>query len=270
MRSEPKVAVITAAGSATRMWPASKVVPKELFPLGRVPALVRIVWEMLDANIEQIILVVTDQSHALVRALFDSRVPVPPNVRGDAEVERFQAALETADIRFVQQTGPYGNGTPLLNAADSIGDVSCIYAFGDDVVFGENATSGLIRIYNETNVPVLAAQNVELSRIGAFGVLECVERNGIQFVRRLVEKPKKGETLSTLASFGRYLVTPDLLRQLRETPLGKNDELWLVDAIVQRLRAGHEVCALPLTEGHWHTVGDPRGYADAVRAAMSS
>ena len=35
----PQIAVIAAAGSASRMWPASKIIPKELFPLGKVPAL---------------------------------------------------------------------------------------------------------------------------------------------------------------------------------------------------------------------------------------
>jgi UTP--glucose-1-phosphate uridylyltransferase len=182
-------------------------------------------------------------------------------------VQRFEKMLSATTFHVVRQVGPYGNGTPLLSAADLVGDDSCVYAFGDDVIFGENATANLLRVHAQTGTPVLAAQHVEPERTKSFGVVECTERNGIQFVRRLVEKPAPGETPSTLASFGRYLVTRDVLDQLRRTKTGKGGELWFVDAVIQRLKDGREVCAAPLTTGRWLTVGDPRGYADAVKAA---
>jgi UTP--glucose-1-phosphate uridylyltransferase len=267
MQNTPRFAVITAAGSGTRMWPATKVVPKELFPLGRMPTLVRVVWEMLDAGLREVILVVTEQSQEPVRRLFDPSSGAPANVKNDPEVQRFEAMLSSTTFHIVRQVGPYGNGTPLLSAADLVGDGTCVYAFGDDVIFGENATANLLRIYEKTGAPVLAAQHVEPERKKSFGVLECTERGGIQFVRRLIEKPSPEETPSTLASFGRYLVTPDVLTELRNTKPGKGGELWFVDAIIRRLQHGREVCAAPLTSGRWFTVGDPRGYADAVKAA---
>jgi UTP--glucose-1-phosphate uridylyltransferase len=267
MQSTPRFAVITAAGSGTRMWPATKVVPKELFPLGRMPTLVRVVWEMLDAGVREIVLVVTEQSESSVRRLFDPSSPAPANVRDDPEVQRFEKMLAATTFHVVRQVGPYGNGTPLLSAADLVGDETCVYAFGDDVIFGENATANLLRVHERTGTPVLAAQQVEPERTKSFGILECTERNGIQFVRRLIEKPAPGETSSTLAAFGRYLVTPDVLNQLRNTKPGKGGELWFVDAVIRRMQDGREVCAAPLTAGRWLTVGDPRGYADAVKAA---
>ena len=262
-------AVIAAAGSATRMWPASKVVPKELFPLGRVPAIVHLVWELLDAGIRRIVVVVAAETAVEMRGLFDPEVRAPEKIANDPLVQRFQQIFETAElIQVVEQPPKYGNGIPLLAAAKWIGNAPCIYAFGDDIVFGENVSSGLLKTFAQTGCPVLAAQKVEPSRKSQFGIIECRKEGGIRYVTRLIEKPSPEETASRLASFGRYLVTPDLIEMLQKTPPGRDNEVWFVDSVIQRLREGNRVCAFPLTAGKWYTVGDPTSYAKAVKAAQ--
>ncbi len=264
-------AVIAAAGSATRMWPASKVVPKELFPLGRVPAIVHLVWELLDLGIRRIVVVVAAETSAEMRGLFDPEVRAPEKIANDPLVQRFQQIFETAEfIKVVDQPPKYGNGIPLIAAGDWIENAPCIYAFGDDIVFGENVSRGLLNTFAKTGCPVLAAQQVEPSRKSQFGIIECQEEDGIQYVTRLIEKPSPDETASTLASFGRYLVTPDLIEMLQKTPPGRDNEVWFVDSVIQRLREGKRVCAFPLTAGRWYTVGDPASYAQAVAAAQSN
>src|SRR5882724_11566662 len=139
-----KTAVIAAAGSATRMWPSSKVCPKELFPLGKIPVIVHLVWELMDAGIEEIVLVTADRTGDAMRALFDPSVPAPEKIAGDPLVRRFQETLSRGVVTIVAQSGPYGNATPLRDAAGRVGNNACIYAFGDDIVIGENATDGLM------------------------------------------------------------------------------------------------------------------------------
>jgi len=263
-------AVIAAAGLATRMWPASKIVPKELFPLGRVPAIVHLVQEFLKVGVSRIVVVVTAETSALMRRLFDPTVPAPEKVANDPLVQRFQQMFEKAEFVFVNQPPKYGNGIPLIAASHLIGDSPCIYAFGDDIVFGENVSQGLLNTFAKTGCPVLAAQEVEPSRKSQFGIIECEQDDGIQYVTRLIEKPSPDETASTLASFGRYLVTPDLIEMLQKTPPGRDHEVWFVDSVIQRLREGKRVCAFQLTAGKWYTVGDPTSYAQAVAAAQSN
>jgi UTP-glucose-1-phosphate uridylyltransferase len=89
-------------------------------------------------------------------------------------------------------------------------------------------------------------------------------------VTRLVEKPKPGETASRLASFGRYLVTPEILRYLASAGVGRDNELWFVDAILAHMRNGGKVAALALKTGTWYTVGDPVGYRDAIVQAIAT
>jgi UTP--glucose-1-phosphate uridylyltransferase len=114
---------------------------------------------------------------------------------------------------------------------------------------------------------VLGAQEVEPAKRSSFGILECEEDDGVLYIKRLVEKPAPGVTESNLASFGRYLVTPDLLETLLTIRPGKDGEVWFVDGVIQQIGAGKKICARALSTGKWYTVGDPQSYASAVRAA---
>jgi UTP--glucose-1-phosphate uridylyltransferase len=269
MDAPPKVktAVIAAAGHATRMWPASKAVPKELFPLGRIPVMVHLLLEFLDAGIRRVILVVGRQSLPMIETLLDASVSPPAKIADDPLVQRYQAMLSELEFRVLGQTGNYGNGTPLIMAADVVGPEPCIYAFGDDVVLGENPSKGLTDVFARTGCPVLAAQEVDSSRRSQFGILETHEQDGLRYVSRLLEKPMPSETASNLAAFGRYLVTPELMEVLRAIRPGRDGEVWFTDSVVRRLQNGQPVCAFLLTSGKWYTVGDPSSYAAAVSAA---
>ena len=267
MPEKIKTAVIAAAGLATRMWPASKVCPKELFPLGKIPVIVHLVWELMDAGIEEIIVVTAGRTGDAMRALFDSSIPAPEKVADDPLVRRFQETLTRGVVTIIEQSGPYGNATPLHDAAGRVGNNACIYAFGDDIVVGENATQGLMNIFEQTGYPVMAAQEVEARRKSSFGILECKRIEGVECVTRILEKPAAGATPSNLASFGRYLVTPPVLDIVRGTKIGRDNEVWFVDAVNGYLEQGGRVYAHTLSSGTWYTVGDPQGYADAVKAA---
>jgi UTP--glucose-1-phosphate uridylyltransferase len=260
-------AVIAAAGQGTRMWPASKVFPKELFPLGKIPVLVHLVWELMDAGIEHVIIVAAPHNSGFLSALFDPKCLPPEKLAADPLVKRFQEGLNRCRISIIEQKGNYGNGTPLRLAVEQFGKQPCIYAFGDDIVIGQNATLGLQAIYQRTGWPVMAAQEVSPERKCLFGILECEKRDGADSITRVLEKPKLDDTASNLASFGRYLVTPAVIDLLGETRPGKDGEIWFVDAIIAHLRAGGRACAFRLNRGIWYTVGDPKGYAEAVVAA---
>lgn len=264
----PHIAVIAAAGSASRMWPASKIIPKELFPLGKVPAIAHVVWEMVDAGIEDIRIVIRKGEPPAIAELLDPKRGAPPDsVKNDPVVQRFENMIAAASFTFIEQDGPYGNGTPLLNGTEGI-DEPCVFAFADDVVFGENPVAGMSALFETTGNPVLAVQEVSADEVRKFGILDTISQHGVDVVQRFVEKPGPGETTSRLASLGRYLVTPELVQVLRSTPTGKGGELWLADAFIHLLNAGRTLNAFRLTTGEWHTVGTPEGYVRAAVAAM--
>jgi dTDP-glucose pyrophosphorylase len=167
-------------------------------------------------------------------------------------------------FEFVVQSGPYGNGTPLLNAGHLLNEAPCIYAFADDVIYGENISKRLILANETTGDAVLAAQEINPARRSSFGILEVETVNGVKYATRFIEKPPTHATKSTLASLGRYLVSPSLLRRLQSTPQGRNGELWFSDAVVGAIQDNERICVVA-TAGKWCTVGDPSSYAEAVQ-----
>ena len=72
-----------------------------------------------------------------------------------------------------------------------------------------------------------------------------------------------------MASYGRYLLTPEVFTHLDPSNLGLDDELWTVDAITKLTKTG-DVYVVP-TEGKWMTTGDPRNYiATHVRYVLDN
>jgi UTP--glucose-1-phosphate uridylyltransferase len=262
--------VIAAAGSASRMWPASKVYPKELFPLGRLPVLAHVIWEMLDAGITNIVIIVRKSGFNAIEAFLDPASPPPASVRKDPLVQRFERLIRRGKFTFVEQEGPYGNGTPLLCGVRATGGGPYVYAFADDVVLGENASAGLIATHAKTGSVVLAAQRVPAADASKFGIVESRRRDGTLYASRFIEKPRAGETRSRLASLGRYLITDELVDVLEQTPTGRDGELWLADGFRSLLDAGRPLAVFPLTKGRWHTVGNPAGYRGALLAGMQA
>src|SRR5438874_1451224 len=101
MAEKITTAVIAAAGSATRMWPASKVYPKELFPLGRISVIVHLVWELMDAGIKEIIVVTAGRAGSAMQALFDPSNAPPEKIAGDPLVRRFQETLRQGVVTMM-------------------------------------------------------------------------------------------------------------------------------------------------------------------------
>jgi UTP--glucose-1-phosphate uridylyltransferase len=260
-------AVVAAAGSASRMWPASKVVPKELFPLGRLPALIYVIREIAEAGIEDIVVVVRDDNQSAVQALLDATIDPPSNVSDTPVAVEFTALLRKCRFRFVRQSGPYGNGTPLLNGYELLNTGACVYAFADDIILRENTTAGLLGVYGKTGTVVMSAQKVRPAEVSKFGIIETRRRRGSAYVQTLIEKPAAGQTTSRLAAIGRYVVTRGLIETLANTSIGRGNELWLTDAFVQWMRDGHDIAVFPLGKGKWFTVGTPEGFREAVLAA---
>ena len=58
-------AVVVAAGFGTRTLPASKSIPKEMFPVGDKPVIHHIIEAMVTAGIKDIVMVTSQQKKAL-------------------------------------------------------------------------------------------------------------------------------------------------------------------------------------------------------------
>jgi UTP--glucose-1-phosphate uridylyltransferase len=254
--------VIAAAGSGTRMLPVTLGYPKELAPIINKPALHLIIEEFIEAGLKKIIVITGDNPAPLHRQYRLS--DLPPRGRYK-QLDEFVDKLAGVEIVFEPQSGPYGNGTPLLVARPHIpSGEGFIYAYGDDIIKSKTPFSKhLIETHLLTGALVVGVQEVPWEDVVRYGIVECKEGGGRE-MKDVIEKPSREEAKSNLAMFGRFLLSTDVIQILAEIPLGKANELWLTDAVREYVRRGGRVVAQPVTDGEWLTIGDPVNYLKTV------
>lgn len=254
--------VIAAAGSGTRMLPVTLGYPKELLPIINKPAIQLIIDEYVDSGIKRII-IVTGENPAPLHRQYDQGVRPAPG-RYD-QLDQFVAKLEGIEIIFEPQSGPYGNGTPLLVASRHLqAGEGFIYAYGDDILRTRRPFAGqLIDLHRETGALVVGTQRVAWEDVVRYGVVEFREGSD-RVMKDVIEKPPLEEAKSNLIMFGRFLLNEDVVQILREIPLGKSNELWLTDAVREYVRRGGEVVTQPVVDGEWLTIGDPVNYLQTL------
>ena len=256
--------VIAAAGSGTRFLPATKSIPKEMIPLIDRPIVQYVVEELAASGIRDVVFV-SRWDKKVLEDHFDQH-PTLEDALATTEkrhyLEETRRAGDLVNAAYIRQRGPYGNGTPALNAGRLVGDGPFVYAFGDDLVSSTVPfTRQLIAQYRKTPGVILGAQEVAPEEVPSYGMIETDDQLR---VTRIVEKPARSAITSTLVGFGRYILPCDILDILGEIPVGKDGELWLMDAIEAYMLRGGHVYACPVRGGRWLTTGDPVNYLEAL------
>ncbi len=167
-------ALIAAAGFGTRFLPQTKALPKEMLPIIDKPIIQYIVEELVDAGIEDIV-IVTGYHKRSIEDHFDK---ISSDLRANLEQGNKTELLEIterisnlANFAYVRQKGPYGTGVPLLNAAHLIGNEPFIYTYADDFIKATPSRfKQLIKTYEQHQGSVLT----------------CVERDNDEIMHAMV------------------------------------------------------------------------------------
>jgi UTP--glucose-1-phosphate uridylyltransferase len=216
--------VIPAAGLGSRLLPLTKAIPKEMLPVGDKPVIEHTVRELVDSGITDITIVVSG-GKSLIQDHFRLNPALVTQLRSDGKTAYADAVEEVAElarrghITCLDQHGPYGNGTPVLNAARSLGDEAALVLWPDDVFVADvPRAQQLIRAYEQTGCPILALLPMDPADSQRYGVPIVKEDLGQGQLRitGLVEKPEPAEAPSGYAAIGGYVITPGVVNELRE------------------------------------------------------
>jgi UTP--glucose-1-phosphate uridylyltransferase len=130
-----------------------------------------------------------------------------------------------------------GLGHAVLCGAAHTGDEPFFVLLGDVIVPSNDCLPKLQQVYDRFGGSVLAVTPVEPEMVSRYGVIAGEEvEPGVWRVTDLVEKPAVGEAPSNLAIFGRYLLTPAIMKVLPEVHTGKEGEIQLTDALRELLK----------------------------------
>jgi len=259
-------AVIAVAGSGTRFLPVTKSQPKEMLPIVDKPIIQYIVEEMVASGIKDIILV-TKWDKKPLEDHFDRSFELEKHLEKQKKPQRLKKIKEIssmANFVYIRQKGPYGNGTPALNAKSVLGNEPFVYAFGDDLVKSKIPfTKQLIQEYQKNPGVILGVQKVAKKEVSKYGIVK-IKPGTKNEVESIVEKPSITKAPSQLADFGRFIIEPEILNILEKKELGKGRELWLIDAIEKYIKQGGKTYIKEIKDGKWLTTGDPLNYLKAV------
>ncbi len=259
---EVRKAVLPVAGWGTRFLPATKAMPKEMFPIIDKPIIQFIVEECLMADIENIIFV-TGRHKRPIEHHFDINTDLEKHLENAGKHGILKSIMEISRLVnpiYIKQKEQLGLGHAVLVAEPVVGYEPFVVALGDIIIESErNILNRMIEVYRRFGKSVIAVFEVEKKEINKYGVISgrFIEQD-IYIIDDLVEKPKPEEVPSNLAIVGRYLFTPKIFEKIKLTPPGKGGEIQLTDAI--RLLLEEEAVYAIKIDAKVYDTGTPLGY----------
>lgn len=271
-------AILPVAGLGTRFLPWTKVVPKELLPLGNQPIIAHLVDECLSIGIKRICFVISRGKEAIPQYFYkDAALEAELERRGKSHYLEQLKRYDEVQLHVVYQDEQLGDGHALLQAADWVDSASVAVLFGDDLFMGPR--SGLMQLRDAARLTkadkgaFVALENIPAQHTNRYGIVTVdkvhPKNDRVLKLKGMVEKPHPSKAPSTLGIVGRYIIPKTLFTTLEK--LGKNakgkeikkKEIRLIDALI------HDLPKMPIHGVHCEGVrldtGTPEGYREAVK-----
>jgi UTP--glucose-1-phosphate uridylyltransferase len=288
-RGNVRKAVIPAAGLGTRMFPASKAMRKEMFPIVdrdglAKPAILLIVEEAVEAGVDSVFIVVREEDRHDYESFFHDEVPRESFDRLPGPAQ--ECARKILDIgrkvRFLIQHEQEGFGHAVHCAREAIGGEPFLLMLGDHLWRSETdrpCARQLLDAFDRQGLSLLSLIATPEAEIGRFGTVtgKWLEPRRLLEIAILAEKPSIEEARSRLrvpgysdaeylTLFGQYVLKPTLFDHLdAQIRAGARErgEFDLTRAL-DRLREEDGLLGL-VTQGKRFDIGLPASYAETLR-----
>jgi len=234
-------AVFPVAGLGTRFLPATKSVPKEIMTLVDRPLVQYAIDEARAAGIKEFIFI-TSRGKSALEDYFDESPILERELRkkgkDDILEDLKRTNMESGAIAYMRQHKALGLGHAVWCARRLIGDEPFAVMLPDDVISAEKpCLQQMVEAYEETGGNMVAAMEVPHDKTSSYGILDVQEDMGAMVsVKGMVEKPKAEDAPSNLAVIGRYILDPQVLKNLNKKQTGAGGEIQLTDAIAQEIK----------------------------------
>ena len=286
-------AIIPVAGFGTRLYPATRGMKKDFFPIpcpdGMVrPVILILLEELVQSGIEEICLVLGSEEERQQYANFFER-PLAPEHLNKLNKESQEYENRILDIgkrlRYVYQKEKRGFGHAVYQAAQFARNEPVLLMLGDTLyrsLTNKPCALQLIEEYERYNRLIVGLYPVEASTVSHFGIMTGVwedKDERILNVSTVVEKPtasyaeeflgvrnQKGQK-EYCSVFGQYILTPEVFQQLeadiqRADEEGSTKEIELTSAL-EAVRSRIGMMGVRLKSQRFD-MGNPRALVDTV------
>ncbi|MBQ6200148.1 MAG: hypothetical protein IJK50_01765 [Prevotella sp.] len=240
-------AIIPVAGFGTRLYPATRALKKDFFPIpcpdGMVrPVILILLEELVKSGIEEICLVLGSEEERQLYADYFERPLSDEHLRKlNPEAQEYENRILDIGKRlhYVYQREKRGFGHAVYQAAQFARNEPVLLLLGDTIYRSDSnkpCALQLIEEYERYNALMVSIHSVPLSVVSHYGILHGVwedKDNTILNVDVMHEKPKSSYAEEFLgvrnkqgekeyySVFGQYILTPEVFAQLHEDIMKK-------------------------------------------------
>ena len=240
-------AIIPVAGFGTRLYPATRALKKDFFPIpcpdGMVrPVILILLEELVKSGIEEICLVLGSEEERQQYADYFERPLSDEHLRKlNPEAQEYENRILDIGKRlhYVYQREKRGFGHAVYQAAQFARNEPVLLLLGDTIYRSDSnkpCALQLIEEYERYNSLMVSIHSVPLSVVSHYGILHGVwedKDNTILNVDVMHEKPKSSYAEEFLgvrnkqgekeyySVFGQYILTPEVFAQLHEDIMQK-------------------------------------------------
>lgn len=284
-------AIIPVAGFGTRLYPASRILKKDFFPIpdknGIVkPVILILLEELMKSGIEEVCLVLGSEDERIkYRDFFETPLSNEHLRKLSPEMQEYENHILAIGrkLRYVYQKEKRGFGHAVFQAADFANNEPVLLLLGDTLYRSDcNKPCALqmIEQYEQYNKLMVSIHSIPLAEVSHYGILSGTweDRNEtILNISQLNEKPKasyaeeylgvkgKDGIKRYMSVFGQYIITPEVFDQLRDDILNADDmtkEIELTSAL-DKIRVQHGMIGVQL-QGRMFDMGNYHAFVNCV------
>ena len=233
-------AIIPVAGFGTRLYPATRTIKKDFFPMpcpdGMVrPVILILLEELVKSGVEEICLVLgSKEERQLYKDFFDRPLSDEHLHKLNAEAQEYENRILDIGkrLRYVYQHEKRGFGHAVYQAAEFAGSEPVLLLLGDTLYRSSTnkpCALQMIEEYERYNQLMVSIHPIPLAEVSHYGILSGVwedKERTVLNVSVMQEKPKASYAEQFLAVrngegqkeyysvFGQYILTPDVFAQL--------------------------------------------------------
>ena len=240
-------AIIPVAGFGTRLYPSTRVIKKDFFPIpcpdGMVrPVILILLEELVQSGIEEICLVLgSEEERQQYADFFEHPLSDEHIAKLNPEAQEYENHILDIGkkLHYVYQREKRGFGHAVYQAAQFAGNEPVLLLLGDTLYRSDTnkpCALQMIEDYERYNRLMVSIHPIPLAEVSRYGILHGVwedNDHSILNVSAMVEKPKASYAEEYLAVrnkkgekeyysvFGQYILTPEVFSQIHEDIMQK-------------------------------------------------
>lgn len=277
-------AIIPVAGFGTRLYPATRMIKKDFFPIVDTDGLVKpviliLLEELINSGIEEICIVLgSEAERQQYRDFFETRLEKEHLSKLSLQNQEYEEKILNIGkhLQYVYQTEKKGFGHAVYQCADFTKGEPVLLLLGDTLYHSftaKSCTLQFIEAYEKYDKPMISIHETPLEQVSHYGIITGNwENQNETFMRmsKIYEKPStiyaeehlgvrcKDNTQKYFSVFGQYILTRDVFEQLHQDIINAKDsnkEIELTSAL-EAVRSRTGMMAVKI-KGEMFDMGNP-------------